>query len=184
MNTSHINRLSKILSLVLRHDPAHLGLTLDANGWVDVDVLLRQMDQHGYPVTRAELQTVVDTSDKKRFALSEDGLRIRANQGHSVQVDLGLTAQTPPDQLFHGTVDRFLDSIRQHGLKPGDRHHVHLSPDRKTATAVGGRRGKPVILTVDAQRMHQQGHAFYQSANGVWLTDHVPPEFIQGLFQA
>lgn len=180
MNTQQLNHASKLLSLVLRHDPAHVGLTLDPNGWVDVDVLLRQMAHHGHALSRADLQAVVDTSDKKRFALSEDGLRIRANQGHTVQVDLGLTAQAPPIQLFHGTVERFLDSIRQQGLKPGERHHVHLSPDRKTATAVGGRRGKPVIPTIDAQRMHQAGHAFYQSANGVWLTDHVPPEFFQG----
>jgi putative RNA 2'-phosphotransferase len=179
MNAQHLNQTSKLLSLVLRHDPAHVGLTLDPNGWVDVDVLLHQLAHHGHSLTREGLQIVVDTSDKKRFALSEDGRRIRANQGHTVQVDLGLTAQTPPDQLFHGTVERFLDSIGQQGLKPGQRHHVHLSPDRKTATAVGGRRGKPVILVVDAQRMHREGHVFYQSTNGVWLTDHVPAEFFQ-----
>lgn len=184
MNTSHINRLSKVFSLVLRHDPAHVGLTLDANGWVDVDVLLRQMTKHGYVFTRAELQTVVDTSDKKRFALSEDGQRIRANQGHSVQVDLQLTPVEPPAKLFHGTVGRFLGSIREQGLLKGERHHVHLSPDLETATRVGERRGHPILLTVDAKRMYDQGHLFYQSANGVWLTDHVPAEFIEGLSQA
>jgi putative RNA 2'-phosphotransferase len=178
MDTNRLTRISRFLSLVLRHEPQNIGITLDTAGWVDVRTLLDAMATHGNPIGEAELREVVHTNDKKRFAFSEDGQRIRASQGHSVPVDLGYSPATPPAVLYHGTVDQFLVSIRQTGLKPGQRHHVHLSPDEPTAIKVGQRRGKPVILRIDAARMHADGHSFLQSANGVWLTDHVPPAYI------
>ena len=143
-------RLSKFLSLVLRHDPACIGLTLDAQGWADVDDLLQKANAAGVPLTRALLDEIVRTSDKQRFALSTDGTRIRANQGHSIPVDLALEPVAPPNVLYHGTVARFLPSIRRKGLRRGQRHHVHLSADRETASRVGSRRGEPVVLTVAA----------------------------------
>jgi putative RNA 2'-phosphotransferase len=164
---------SKFLSYVLRHHPAKIGIALDPAGWVSVEDLLAALAAHGEPTTRAELFDLVATSDKKRFALSEDQARIRASQGHSVPVDLGYTPLAPPAVLYHGTVDKFLGSIRAVGLTKGQRHHVHLSADTATATVVGQRRGRPVLLTIDAAA------AFFRSANGVWLTDHVPPAFIR-----
>jgi putative RNA 2'-phosphotransferase len=170
---------SKFLSLVLRHQPEKIGITLDAAGWVSVRELLDACGRHGVALTREQLDEVVATSDKKRFAFSDDALRIRANQGHSVEVELGYTPLAPPDVLFHGTVDRFLASIHEKGLIKGERHHVHLSADEETAAKVGQRRGKPVILKINAAKMHGAGHVFYRSENGVWLTDHVPAEFIE-----
>lgn len=172
-------RLSKFLSLVLRHRPEAIGLELDEGGWVRVDALLAACRRHHRPITREQLEEVVATNDKRRFSLSRDGLRIRANQGHSVSVDLGLEPIEPPELLYHGTVDRFLDSIRRAGLARGNRHHVHLSGDEATARRVGQRRGKPRVLVVEAGRMHQEGRQFYRSANGVWLTDSVPSEYIR-----
>jgi putative RNA 2'-phosphotransferase len=172
-------RRSKFLSLVLRHDPATIGLVLDPAGWVDVDVLLAALAAHGRAWTRAELDELVRTSDKQRFALSPDGTRIRANQGHSVEVELGYAPAAPPERLYHGTVAAALDAIRRDGLLPMARHAVHLSPDRETAVKVGGRRGAPVILVVRAGDMHRAGHVFSVSANGVWLVDRVPPEFLE-----
>jgi putative RNA 2'-phosphotransferase len=125
------------------------------------------------------LEELVVTNDKRRFSISPDGVRIRANQGHSVEVDLGLTPREPPDVLFHGTVAKFLDSIRRSGLIKGNRHHVHMSADEQTAAKVGQRHGKPVILTIEATRMSRVGHAFFQSDNGVWLVDAVPPEYLR-----
>ena len=171
-------RLSKFLSLVLRHEPSRIGLTLDSGGWVTVDELLRAVTQAGLPLTRVTLARIVAENDKQRFRFSEDGLRIRANQGHSVAIDLGLTPLTPPDLLYHGTATRFLESIRQEGLRPQSRQHVHLSPDVTTATKVGQRHGKPVVLTVKSGAMHSAGYHFYQSDNGVWLTAHVPPSYL------
>jgi RNA:NAD 2''-phosphotransferase len=172
-------KLSKFLSLVLRHDPASIGITLDPQGWVDCSDLIAASIAHGMPIDQQTLVTIVRDSDKKRFALSEDGRRIRANQGHSVAVDLELAARTPPDELFHGTVAKYLDPIFRDGLKKGERHHVHLSPDRGTAIRVGERRGNPTILRIKAAEMAAAGFEFYRSANGVWLTDHVPPQFIE-----
>lgn len=171
---------SKFLSFVLRHDPGAAGITLDSGGWVDVDVLLDACAKHGRPLSRAELDEVVATSPKQRFALSDDSRRIRANQGHSVAVDLGYEPAEPPDVLFHGTVRRLLPSIRDKGLLRMERHHVHLSPDEATARAVGSRRGKPVILRIDARAMRAAGHVFFRAPNGVWLTDAVPSSFISG----
>ena len=170
---------SKFLSLVLRHDPGKVGITLDQAGWTGVAALLAACAAHGVVITREELDRVVATSDKQRFALSADGTRIRANQGHSVDVDLALTPATPPDTLYHGTVDRFLDGIRANGLVKGERHHVHLSADTAVATQVGARRGRPVVLVVHAAAMVAAGHVFFRSANGVWLVDHVPVAFLE-----
>lgn len=167
-------RLSKFLSLVLRHEPERAGLQLDPAGWVSVDELLAGCARAGLLIDRSQLEEVVRTSDKKRFAFDSAGRRIRASQGHSVDVRLDYPPQTPPPVLFHGTATRFLDSIRATGLVRGDRHHVHLSADETTAHAVGSRHGKPVILLVDAAAMHAAGHAFFRSENGVWLTDAVP----------
>ncbi len=178
MSNKNLVRHSKFLSLVLRHKPETVGIALDAQGWVAVDTLLAAFARHAHPLDRATLERVVADNDKKRFVLSEDGRRIRAAQGHSVTVDLALEPRVPPATLYHGTVDRFLTSIRAQGLRPGKRHHVHLSADEASAAAVGARRGKPVILTVAAGALRGTGHVFYLSANGVWLTDSVPPHFI------
>ena len=177
--TKDIVATSKFLSLVLRHRPDVIGITLDAEGWVPVEDLLAACARHGRAIPRAQLDVVVRTNDKQRFAFSADGRRIRANQGHSLPIDLGLVSVEPPDRLYHGTVPRFLESIRQEGLIKGKRHHVHLSPDVETATNVGQRRGRPVVLVIEAGRMFRDGHKFYQSENGVWLTDAVPPEYIR-----
>jgi putative RNA 2'-phosphotransferase len=172
-------RISKFLSLVLRHDPARIGISLDSAGWTDVAVLLEACAAHGVAFTRDQLAEVVATSDKQRFALSDDGTRIRANQGHSVEVELELAPAMPPAVLYHGTVERFLPSIREHGLIKGLRHHVHLSADLATAQNVGGRRGTPIVLTVRAAEMVAARYPFFVSQNGVWLTDYVPAEFLE-----
>ena len=178
MDKQRKTHISKYLSLVLRHDPSAAGITLDTEGWVDVAVLLAGAAQHGVSFTFVELEEVVQTNDKQRFALSSDRRRIRANQGHSVNVDLGLNPETPPAVLYHGTVERFVESIMTSGLEKRARQHVHLSPDIATATKVGSRRGQPVILKIAAANMHAAGFHFFRSANGVWLTDQVPPEYI------
>ncbi|MFF7340664.1 RNA 2'-phosphotransferase [Streptomyces sp. NPDC008163] len=170
-------KVSKYLSKHLRHQPERIGLTLDAHGWVPIEELLSAAARHHFPISRAELDHVVASNDKKRFAV--DAGRIRASQGHTVAVDLGLPPAEPPACLYHGTVGRSLDAIRAEGLRPMNRTHVHLSPDRETATSVGARRGRPVVLSVDAGAMHRAGHTFWVSANGVWLTDAVPAEFLR-----
>lgn len=178
MNDKETIRTSKFLSLILRHKPEQVGLKLDTAGWVEVQELLQAVNRHGVVLTLDQLKHVVATNDKKRFALSEDGLRIRASQGHSVAVNLQYKSKEPPEFLYHGTPERFLESIRATGLNRGRRHHVHLSPDQGTAAKVGQRRGRPVVLTIRAAEMHRAGHAFYLSANNVWLVEHVPPQFI------
>lgn len=170
--------ISKALSYWLRHRPDDAQLILDDGGWADVVEVLAALAGKQLDCNRERLQEIVARSDKNRFELSPDGNRIRARQGHSFAVDLGLSAETPPPLLFHGTVERFLASIMRDGLKPMDRQHVHLSPDMQTATKVGARRGKPVILAVDAAGLAAAGHTFLLSSNGVWLTDHVPPAFL------
>ena len=179
MNDKEIIRTSKFLSLVLRHEPERVGLKLGEAGWVGVDELLKAVNSHGVSLTLDQLKHIVATSDKKRFAFSEDGLCIRASQGHSVEVDLQYLPQTPPEILYHGTAVRFLDSIRQQGLQKMERHDVHLSAETKLTLQVGGRHGKPVLLTIRAGEMHRSGFVFRCSANGVWLVDHVPPQFIE-----
>jgi putative RNA 2'-phosphotransferase len=169
---------SKFISLVLRHKPERIGLQLDGNGWAGIDELLRLAGEAGKNISRALLEEVVADNDKQRFDISEDGKRIRANQGHSVDIDLALDPVAPPAVLYHGTATRFLQSIREQGLMHGNRQHVHLSLERGTATNVGQRHGKPLILAIDAARMHAEGHLFYVSKNGVWLCHHVPVSYI------
>ena len=165
--------------MVLRHRPQAIGITLGAEGWVAVDQLLTACSRHGKAISRAQLDEVVRTNDKRRFAFSSDGLQIRANQGHSIPVNLGLVTVEPPEFLYHGTVERFLPSIRQAGLVRGKRHHVHLSGDVETARRVGGRRGRPVVLVIEAGRMFHDGYPFYRSENGVWLAESVPPRYLR-----
>lgn len=179
MDEKESTRLSKFLSLVLRHEPQRIGLELDSAGWAGVDDLIARIAAAGLSIDLAKLEHVVATNAKKRFAFSEDGTRIRASQGHSVDVDLGLVPVQPPELLFHGTAERNVEPIRAQGLMPMERRHVHLSPDAETARTVGARRGRPLVLVVAAGRMHADGFAFFRSDNGVWLTARVPPEFIE-----
>lgn len=177
--TDTLIQTSKFLSLILRHAPEKIGLALDANGWADIGQLLAQSARHGRRLSREQLEDVVARDSKTRYAISADGLRIRANQGHSLAaVDLGLPPATPPAVLYHGTASRFIEAIRAAGLLPGSRNHVHLSANRETAVAVGARHGKPVVLTVDAAAMQAQGQVFHVADNGVWLTQVVPAAFI------
>lgn len=171
--------ISKFLSLVLRHKPEEIGLVLDTNGWANIDELILLAGHKGMSLTRAMIETIVAESDKQRFAISEDGVRIRANQGHSVDISLGLKPQVPPELLFHGTATRFLVSIRARGLHAASRQHVHLSQDRDTAEKVGSRHGKPVVLVVESGKMARDGHLFFKSDNGVWLTAAVPANYLQ-----
>lgn len=179
MSKSH-NEVSKFLSYVLRHRPEAVGLTLDREGWADIDALIAGAERERVPLDRQIIQSVVASSDKKRFALSADGQRIRAVQGHSSpQVDIAFAAAVPPEFLFHGTATRFIDAIGEQGLIPGARQYVHLSDNATTATEVGKRYGKPVVLKINALLMHEQNFEFYQADNGVWLTAAVPAKFIQ-----
>lgn len=177
MKTKNKN-ISKFLSLILRHNPSKIGLKLDENGWADVAELINKANKHRNQLDIETLREVVVTNDKKRFAFNEDETKIRANQGHSIQVDLEYKALQPPEFLYHGTVGKFREDIKKKGLLKMSRHHVHLSEELETATKVGSRRGVPIILTVRSGDMYRNGIAFYQSDNGVWLTDAVAPEFI------
>ena len=171
-------RISKFLSYVLRHRPETISLELDESGWARVDELLTAAQRAGVSLNEELLRQVVAQSDKKRFAFSEDGLRIRADYGHSIPVELGLQPVAPPEFLYHGTARRFVASIRRQGLRRRGRNYVHLSPDEHTAIGVGQRHGKPVILVVQARRMHETGFTFYRSESGIWLTEEVPAEYI------
>jgi putative RNA 2'-phosphotransferase len=177
--SSDLETLSKFLSFVLRHHPETLGLTLSSDGWVAVELLLEACARHGTALDRATLERLVRDSDKQRFALSPDRSSIRASQGHSVKVELGYQPSTPPDVLYHGTVARFLPAIRAEGLQRGQRHHVHLSATKEAAAAVGSRRGKALLLEIDAAAMVGEGFEFFRSANGVWLTLQVPARFLR-----
>ncbi len=179
MDSKRLVRVSKFLSLHLRHRPADLGLTLETGGWVPVADLLAGAARVGFRVTADELVEVVRSSDKQRFAFDPTGTKIRANQGHSAEMDLQLEAAEPPAELYHGTATPALDAIRAEGLKKMARHHVHLSPDTTTAAKVGSRRGRLVVMAADAAAMHAAGHVFFRSANGVWLVDAVPPEYLR-----
>ncbi len=182
MSKKVIEDISKFLSYVLRHEPQAIGLELDSQGWGDIDALTSGAAKGGRQLSRELIERVVEGNDKKRFALSADGQRIRAVQGHSNKtVQLQLEAKQPPAVLYHGTATRFMESINEKGLIPGSRHHVHLSQEIDTARAVGQRYGQVVILQIDAQAMQAQGFRFYQAENGVWLTDQVPVDFIQAL---
>jgi putative RNA 2'-phosphotransferase len=171
-------RTSKFLSLVLRHSPERIGLTLEHGGWASVPALIRLANRAGHHLTESLLREVVTKNDKQRFALTPDGTWIRANQGHSIEVDLGLDPLEPPEYLFHGTAEDKLGSIRRDGLLPGRRQHVHLSPDEFTAVQVGRRHGVPAVLRISAASMHEASCEFFLSANGVWLTAYVPVRFI------
>lgn len=174
-----LKHISKFLSLVLRHKPQELGVTMDDEGWVNVTELIEKYKvKKGY-LNMQLLQQVVSTNDKQRFAFNYDKTKIRANQGHTLDIDLQLEQKEPPEILYHGTVEKFIAAIKETGLQKMQRQHVHLSKDLETAVKVGGRRGKPVILKVHTARMQENGHAFYLSQNGVWLCDHVPVEYIE-----
>ncbi|MGL5197325.1 MAG: RNA 2'-phosphotransferase [Chroococcales cyanobacterium] len=171
-------KISKYLSYHLRHHPEEIGLELEPGGWVAVAALLAAAQAHHFPLTRSQLDLVVETSNKQRFSFDSTGTRIRANQGHSIPIDLQLDPSSPPDILYHGTGYQAVESILEQGLQKRARHHVHLSPDIDTARQVGMRHGKPVVFTIKASEMHQYGHLFYCSENGVWLVDEVPPEYL------
>lgn len=183
MDPKRLVKASKYLSRHLRHQPERLGLTLETGGWVGVDDLLRACERNGFALTRAELDEVVERNDKRRFSFDASGTRIRANQGHSVEIDLGLAPAEPPPVLFHGTAQRNLEAILNGGLERRGRHHVHLSPDPQTATRVGARHGRPVVLEVDAAAMAADGHDFFVTENGVWLTHAVPPRYLSPHWQ-
>ena len=175
MNTTQI---SKLISLALRHYPERLVLTLDAHGWADVEALIHAINTI-QPFDRKQLEAIVRTDSKQRYAFSPDRTRIRASQGHSLPVDLELSPVAPPAILWHGTGERFVHSIMREGLKPMGRQYVHLSADQDTAVKVGRRHGKPVLFAVDAARMAGDGLRFYRSENGVWLTDAVPAQYLK-----
>ncbi|HVL13552.1 MAG TPA: RNA 2'-phosphotransferase [Gemmata sp.] len=181
MDDKRRTRVSKFLSRILRHTPEDAGLALESGGWVTVETLLAGASTLGFVITHEELAEVVRTSDKQRFAFDQTGTRIRANQGHSVEVDLQLGEAAPPALLYHGTTAATAEAIQAAGLLKMSRHHVHLSPDAATAVRVGSRRGKPVVFAVDAAKMRADGHTFFVSANGVWLVEHVPPQYLRVL---
>ena len=175
----NLTRTSKFLSLVLRHSPERIGLALEHGGWASVSELLRLANESGHSLTEDALFRIVEENDKQRFSLTPDRTWIRANQGHSIQVDLGIESSEPPEYLYHGTAKKNLVSIRRDGLLPGKRQHVHLSLDEATAVAVGSRHGSPVVIVIESGVMCQAGLEFLLSSNGVWLTRHVPLQFIR-----
>jgi putative RNA 2'-phosphotransferase len=181
MDNAQRTKISKFLSRHLRHRPEAIGLKLRPGGWVAVDTLLRACARAKLPLTRAELDEVVAINDKQRFSYDSTGTLIRANQGHSVEVDLGLTPLEPPPVLYHGTSRSSIAAIMREGLRKMRRHHVHLSADIETALRVGARHGSPVVLVVDAAALHAAGMAFLRSINGVWLVDHIPPAYVRVL---
>lgn len=171
-------RIGKFLSLVLRHDPAKIGIELDENGWANVKELIEKCKKHRCHFSFDDLVEIVETNDKQRYSFNEKRNKIRANQGHSIDIDLALSPVEPPEFLYHGTATRFLSSIMEEGIVKGSRQHVHLSEDKETATKVGSRHGKATILTIMTGKMHRDGILFYQSDNGVWLTDYVDVKYI------
>ena len=178
--TPDLTKISKYMSLILRHKPQVIGIQLDAHGWADVNALLAGISKK-YPINRDILEEIVQSDEKQRYSLSEDGTKIRANQGHSIQVDVELPLAEPPETLYHGTAQRFAASIEAQGLLPQNRLYVHLSPDPETAEKVGRRHGEPVIYLVAAGQMYRDGYRFYLSANGVWLTKVVPAPYLKRL---
>lgn len=179
MNEKEIKSTSKFLSLVLRHSPETIHLKLDENGWANVDELITKCNQHQKKLDLELLNIVVETNDKKRFAFNENKTKIRASQGHSIEVELNLKETLPLEFLYHGTIEASIDGIKEKGLQKMSRQHVHLSKDKETAIKVGSRRGKPIILKVEARRMQEEGFKFYLSENEVWLTDEVPAKYIE-----
>jgi putative RNA 2'-phosphotransferase len=179
MDNSRNTKISKFLSKYLRHEPEKIGLRLDVGGWVKVDDLLTAGAEHNFAIALEELKEVVATNAKQRFSFDPTGTLIRANQGHSVEVDLQLEPMQPPDTLYHGTGEKSVGSIKRSGLQKMSRHHVHLSSDRSTAKNVGQRHGKPIVFKVATGSMYKDGFVFYCSANQVWLVDTVPPEYLE-----
>jgi putative RNA 2'-phosphotransferase len=180
MKEQNLTKISKFLSLVLRHSPETIGIKIDyQGGWTDTAILIQKINQNGkYHIDMQILEEIVRTDEKQRYSFNPDKTKIRANQGHSIPIDLDLKEQIPPEILYHGTATRFLQEISEKGLKPMSRHHVHLSKDEETALKVGKRHGKPYILKIKSGEMHQKGFKFYLSDNGVWLTEQVPSEFL------
>lgn len=179
MNAKDIKHKSKFLSLILRHQPEKINLTLDQNGWADIEELIEKSTKHKVYFTMEILKEVVETNNKKRFTFNEDLTKIRANQGHSINIDINLDPIEPPAELYHGTSIKNIDSIRATGIDKRSRQHVHLSHEISTAKNVGSRHGKPIILTIDSKQMHSDGCLFYLSKNGVWLTDYIDPKYIK-----
>lgn len=177
MDKKHI-LLGKTLSYILRHNPAHIQLEVDSSGWADVDDLIKKMKEKGYDITLNLLNEIVNTNEKKRYIFNANKTKIRANQGHSIQINLNLKPITPPSLLYHGTSKKYIENIQSEGLLKQKRHHVHLSEYKDVALTVGKRRGKPIILTIHSEQMHHDGYTFYRSENNVWLTDHVPASYI------
>lgn len=179
MNDKNKTKISKFLSLILRHQPEVVGLKLDENGWVSVEKLIKACAGYGKKFSLAELKEVVETNDKKRFAFDETGKKIRASQGHSLEIEIEFEEKMPPKILFHGTAEKNVGAIYADGLKKMSRHHVHLSADVETAKKVGTRHGKPVIFKIETEKMLAENFKFYVSANGVWLVENVPPQFLE-----
>ncbi|KXX67095.1 RNA 2'-phosphotransferase [Flammeovirga sp. SJP92] len=179
MNEKQLKSKGKFLSLVLRHRPETIKIKLDENGWTDVDILLQQMNAFQKHINFQELEYLVENNNKKRYSFNEDKTKIRANQGHSVTVDLNLQPITPPDLLYHGTADKYLNGILEQGLMKKQRHHVHLSADIATAKTVGKRHGKLILFEVYAGKMNADGLQFFKSENGVWLTEEVPVRYLK-----
>ncbi len=177
MDNKITTHASKFLSLVLRHQPEIINLEIDEYGWALIDDIIA-LSRDKIRLTRELIEEVVITSDKQRYSLSDDGKYIRANQGHSIKVNLQLHPKEPPAMLYHGTATRFVESIKAEGLKPGKRQHVHLSSNIETAISVGSRHGKPTVIKIQAELMHTQGYEFFLSDNEVWLTSSVPLEFL------
>ncbi|MEM0577221.1 RNA 2'-phosphotransferase [Flavobacterium polysaccharolyticum] len=181
MNEKTAKCVSKFLSLVLRHSPETIELKLDENGWADVEELILKCNKKGNQnqMTEELLDYVVENNDKKRFVFNENKTKIRASQGHSIDVELNLKESEPKDFLYHGTVEKFIDSIKKEGLQKMSRQYVHLSKDKETAIKVGSRRGKPIVLKINAPKMFLDGYKFYLSENNVWLIDEVPTKYIE-----
>ncbi len=179
MDANRQKQISKLLSLILRHHPESIDLSLDEEGWANVDELLSKLPLKSVFMSFDELAFLVENNDKKRFSFNADTSKIRANQGHSLDVNLQLVSQKPPAVLFHGTVQRFIEAISKEGLSKMSRQYVHLSKDNETAIKVAQRRGKPIVLKVNAEQMYQDGYHFYCSENGVWLTEFVPTNYIE-----
>lgn len=172
------DKLSVFISLILRHKPEAAGIVLDEHGWANVDELLAGINNTGRSIDMEILERIVQTDQKGRYSFNEDKTLIRANQGHSISVDVELEEQKPPETLYHGTAAQFVDNIMQQGLKPMSRLYVHLSKDVETAVKVGNRHGNPVVLKIDAKKMYEDGEKFYFSANGVWLVKYVAKKYI------
>lgn len=179
MDEKRKTKISKFLSLILRHKPETIDLKLDENGWANVNELLEKSARNGNAFTLVELETVVETNDKRRFTFDDSNEKIRANQGHSIEVEIGFEEKIPPEILYHGTAEKNVEAILQNGLQKMQRHHVHLSADNETAKTVGVRYGKPVIFKVETRKMLEANFTFYISANSVWLVERVPPEFLE-----